>query len=82
MAATGALLGLALLGLALVALGTVTPFLLIPVVILAVLPFALGLVGTAFRHAEPEVGRDTPRTPTTSEAAYEPVAEPRESRQA
>ena len=77
MVATGILIALAVVGLALIALGAISPFFLVAVVIFFALPFVLGLVGVASRHAQPTVGSG-PQTPSTSDAAYDPVETPRQ----
>lgn len=78
MVATGMLVGAAVIGLLLVSLGVINPLLLVPIVILGAIPLALGIVGKLFAHSQPTVDASTgPATPSTSEASYNPVNEPR-----
>ena len=66
-----------LIGLALVATGVIAPLLLIPIVILAMLPLALGIVAKLFAHSSPTVDTSTgPATPSSRQASYDPVSDP------
>ena len=66
-----------LIGLALVATGVVAPLLMIPIVVLAMLPLALGIVGKIFAGSQPTVDASTgPAVPSTRQASYDPVADP------
>jgi hypothetical protein len=66
-----------LIGLALVATGVVAPLLMIPIVVLAMLPLALGVVARLFAHSQPTVDASTgPATPSTRQASYDPVTDP------
>ena len=68
-----------LIGLALVATGVIAPLLLVPIVILAMLPLALGVVGRLFAHTSPTVDATSgPATPSTRQASYDPVTDPNE----
>lgn len=78
MVASGTLIGAAVIGLLLVGLGVINPLLLIPIMILGVIPLALGVVGRVFAHSQPTVDASTgPATPSSAEASYNPVNEPR-----
>ncbi|HEX2087331.1 MAG TPA: hypothetical protein VHF89_16730 [Solirubrobacteraceae bacterium] len=78
MVASGTLIGAGLIGLLLVGLGVINPLLLIPIVLLGALPLALGVVAKVFSHSQPTVDASTgPATPSTAEASYNPVNEPR-----
>ena len=78
MVATGTLLGAGVIGLALVLLGVINPLLLIPILVLAAFPLALGVLGRLFSHTQPTVDATKgPAVPSTSEASYDPVNQPR-----
>ncbi|HEV2062733.1 MAG TPA: hypothetical protein VGR12_07780 [Solirubrobacteraceae bacterium] len=66
-----------LIGLALVATGVIAPLLLVPIVILGMLPLAIGIVGKVFAHSQPTVdAAQGPATPSTRQASYDPVTDP------
>ena len=77
MVATGGLILVGLAVIALVVAGVFAPYLLIVALLLFVLPFALGLSGAAFRHAQPRPDTEGGSVPSTREASYEPVEQPR-----
>jgi hypothetical protein len=67
-----------IIGLGLVLSGVIAPLLLVPIVVLASLPLALGVVARLFAHSQPTVDASTgPATPSTREASYDPVDQPR-----
>ena len=67
-----------LIGLGLVLTGVIAPLVFVPIIVLAMLPFAIGVVAKLFANSQPSVAASTgPATPSTAEASYNPVNEPR-----
>ncbi len=67
-----------IIAIGLLATGVISWVLFVPLVILASLPLGIAVVAKLFSNAQPTVDPSTgPATPSTGEASYDPVNEPR-----